>query len=160
VIGVYSSHPTAPLSLSARVQTFSEQAFYELDEKRLAFRVPAMRQSAYLLPKETAYLAMAATLPPPSDPYWQKRYSKKGRLIPEEHYQGWKKQIFQAAGTPKTAAEIKQAVNIPEAALKPVLNRMAFERYLLRVGAKSLRSNIISYVSTKARAKEFNGGRE
>ncbi len=90
VIGVYSSHPTAALSLFARMGVFDEQAFLQLDEHKLAMRVPAMRESVYWVPKETAHLVMSATLPLPDDVYWEKRYSQKGRDIPPEMYEEWK----------------------------------------------------------------------
>jgi len=96
IIGVYSAHPTAPLSLHARVMSFSEHEFYVLDDSRMVYRVPAMRESVYMVPRETAHLAMSATLHPPSDPYWHKRYSQKGRVIPEEKYAGWKKAVIHA----------------------------------------------------------------
>jgi len=153
IIGVYSSHPSAPLSLRARVRTFSEQAFYNLDNNKLAFRVPAMRLSAYMLSSENANLVFAATIPSASDPVWEKRYSQKGRVIPKENYNDWKKQVLKLTAKSLTAKEIKIVSSIPDEKIKMVLNRMAFEGSLLRIGAKSLRSNIISYVSTKAWAK-------
>lgn len=153
IIGVYSSHPSAPLSLRARIRTFSEQAFYNLDKNKLAYRVPAMRFSAYMLSRENANLVFAATIPSASDPVWEKRYSQKGRVIPKENYSAWKKQVLKLTTKPLTAKEIKNASDIPDEKIKMVLNRMAFEGSLLRVGAKNLRSNIISYVSTKAWAK-------
>ena len=73
---------------------------------------------------------------------------KKGRDIPQEMYEGWKTAVLQFTTTPKTAAEIKNAGVMPPEKTKLVLNRMAFEGHLLRIGAKSLRSNIISYVAT------------
>ncbi|MCG8604603.1 winged helix DNA-binding domain-containing protein [bacterium] len=154
VIGVYSSHPSGPLSLYARLDSFSEQMFYDLDEQRLAFRVPAMRLSAYFLPRETAPLVVAATFPPPSDPFWEKRYSQKNRNMPEHEFEVWKREILQFAREPVTAAKVKQATSVPDEITKIVLNRMAFEGHLLRVGAKSLRSNIISYVVTRVWADE------
>ncbi|HUV07133.1 MAG TPA: crosslink repair DNA glycosylase YcaQ family protein [Spirochaetia bacterium] len=153
IIGVYSSHPSAPLSLYARVESFSEQAFYLLDGKRLAFRIPAMRLSVYMIPADTARFVLAATVPPASDPTWEKRYSQKGRFLANEDYKRWKAAILERAGEPLTAKEIREATGIPDAAVKLVLNRMAFEGSLLRVGARNLRSNIISYVSTEAWAK-------
>ncbi len=153
IIGVYSSHPSAPLSLRARVRTFSEQAFYNLDNNKLALRVPAMRLSAYMLSRETTDLVFSATIPSASDPVWEKRYSQKGRVIPKENYNDWKKQVLKLTTKPLTAKEIKIVSSIPDEKIKMVLNRMAFEGSLLRIGAKSLRSNIISYVSTKAWAK-------
>ncbi len=70
VIGVYSSHPTGPLSLHARVQSFNEKEFYNLDEHQLALRIPAMRLSIHIIPKETAHTVFAVTIPPASDPVW------------------------------------------------------------------------------------------
>ncbi len=150
IVGVYSAHPSAPLSLYARLNSFAEQTFYSLDDDKLALRVPAMRQSVYCLPPDTAHRIMAATVPPRADPSWQKRYGQKGRYISPEHYQGYIDTLLGLLATPMTATEIKKVVDIPAEMLKPVLNRMAFERYLVRVGAKSLRSNIISYVATEA----------
>ena len=158
IIGVYSSHPTAPLALYARVRSFTEPAFYKLDENALALRVPAMRLSVYMLPKETARMVMNAVVPSASDPIWEKRYSQKGRAIPKEHYSNWKKKILQLANKPLTASEIKEAAGIPDETIKPALNRMAYEGDLLRVGVKNLRSNIISYVSARSWAGKSAGG--
>ena len=94
IIGVYSAHPSAPLSLCARLQSFNQQDFYNLDMQRKVLRVPAMRESVFLLPKENAFKIMSATIPAPSNPYWQKRYSIKGRIIPPGKYSEWKEQIF------------------------------------------------------------------
>ena len=154
IVGVYSSHPSGPLALFARVRSFSEKAFCRVDEERSAVRVPAMRQSVYMLPTETARLAVAATIPPPDDPYWQRRFSKKNRAMPEGTYKLWRTQILSRAKRPLSAARLKEAVDIPDPGLKSVLNRMAFEGSLLRVGAAGLRSNSISYVATKSWAKE------
>ncbi len=150
VIGVYSAHPTASLSLFTRSKQFCEKEFYRLEKSRFSVRIPAMRQSAYLLPAESAALIRAAVLPPPEDPYWEKRYSQKGRLIPEEKYPEWKEQILAFAHNPKSAIEIKQKTGIPEVSMKPMLNRLAFEGSLLRIGAENLRSNLINYVSTQS----------
>ncbi len=150
VVAVYSSHPSGPLSLFARVRSFSAQRFRKLEQDRLALRVPAMRESVYLVPTETARSAVAATLPSPDDPYWQKRYSHKGRAIPEDKYSEWREQILKLATRPLGVAELN--VCIPN--IKPVLNRMAFEGSLLRVGAEGLRSNAIRYVATRSWAPE------
>lgn len=149
VIGVYSAHPSTPLSLAARLVAFDENDLYRLDEQRLALRIPAMRLSVYMVPRETAHLVFEATIPPASDPSWEKRYSGKGRGVPTEKYPAWRETILHVAGTPLTAAEIREKTDIPDELLKPILNRMAFERRLLRVGARSLRSNIIRYVATE-----------
>ena len=56
-------------------------------------------------------------------------------------------QVLKIASKPLTTK--KNILDIPDNIMKPVLNRMAYEDSLLRVGAQSLRSNIINYVSTK-----------
>lgn len=93
ILGVYSAHPTAALSLYARTNNFDEQAFYNIDENQIAFRVPSMRQSVYWLPKDDAPMIMAATLDAADSPAWEKRYSQSGRDIPPESYQGWANSI-------------------------------------------------------------------
>jgi hypothetical protein len=150
IIGVYSNHPTAPLSLHARVKSMSAENFFHLDNKKKGLRIPAMRHSVYLLAAESALRIKAATVPPASDPFWEKRYSQKGRSIPREHYIKWKEQVIKLTDSPLLAKEIKERSGIPDEMVKVVLNRMAFEGHLLRVGAKSLRSNIISYVASGA----------
>src|SRR5437868_4318347 len=56
VIGVYSTHPTAPLALLARCADLTPGAFTALEQRRHAVRLPAMRGSGFLLPRETAHL--------------------------------------------------------------------------------------------------------
>ena len=150
VVGVYSSHPSGPLSLRARARTFSAAAFHRLDEKRQALRVPAMRQSVYLLPAATARLAAGATILPPEDPSWKKRWAARGRSLPAAQYPRWREQVLKCARRPLSAAAIKEEVGIPDLSVKTVLNRMAFEGVLLRVGDGGLRSNTLTYVATRS----------
>jgi hypothetical protein len=150
VIAVYSAHPSAPLSLLARLPVFTQQEFFDLDKKRQAYRMPAMRLTIHLIPSDTAPTIFAATVPPASDPVWQKRYSQKNRYIPPENYQNWQKLILRITDKPRKSTEIRKSVHIPDASIKLVLNRMAFEGKLLRIGAPGLRSNMIQYVSTRS----------
>ena len=57
VVGVYSSHPSAPLSLRARA--FDHEALRRLDAERRALRLRAMRGSIHLLPRASAHPAFA-----------------------------------------------------------------------------------------------------
>ncbi|UCF96617.1 MAG: winged helix DNA-binding domain-containing protein [Spirochaetaceae bacterium] len=150
IIGVYSSHPSGPLSLFARVPSLTAEEFLELEKQKRIYRIPAMRLSAYLLPRETAATVFSATIPPASDPVWEKRYTQKGRRVPPENYQHWRQEVLTASGSPRTAAEIRDAVGVPEDVIKPLLNRLAFEGVILRIGADSVRSNSLRYVSTAA----------
>lgn len=73
VVAVYSAHPTGPLSLQARAASFDAVAFRRLDEERVALRVPAMRGSIHLLPRETAHLAFRVTAFPAERQGWRLR---------------------------------------------------------------------------------------
>lgn len=152
IIGVYSAHPSGPLSLLARISGFTPADFHALDQHKLAYRIPVMRESAYLISHEQASQVFSATIPPETDPYWQKRYSQSGRLIPADNYASWKQSILQAIATEPLPIDAVQKAcpQIPADIMKPLLNRMAYEGYLLRVGASGLRSNSIMYVSAAA----------
>ncbi len=150
IVGVYSWHPSGPLSLLARVKGFKTSDFYNLDAQKLAYRVPAMRLSNYMLPAETTFKIMSAVVPLPNDPTWEKRYSNPARIVPQEEYSEWKETILKLTIKPLEASDIRKFTVIPDQSLKPLLNRMAFEGELLRVGSQSLRSNIIKYISTKS----------
>ena len=150
VVAVYSSQPSAPLSLFARAKFFNEREYQQLDADRMAYRIPAMRESVHLLPAETAHLVSTAVLPLPDDPYWEKRYSHQQRKIPPNEYPGWRSAVNDALHEPRTVDEIKKMHVLPDEVVKFILNRMAFEGDVLRIGAESLRSNIISYVAKAA----------
>jgi hypothetical protein len=156
LVGVYSAHPSGPLSLYARVKDFQAEDFYALDTNQLAFRMPSMRTSVYQLPAADAPKIFAATIEPASSGVWEKRYSQDGRKIPVEHYEDWKEDLLKCTQKPLTVKELKQVTIVPDDKLKFVLNRMAFEGFILRVGAHSLRSNIISYVAAEAWGGQFD----
>lgn len=146
VIGVYSAHPSGPLSLWARVQYFDSQAFANLDQQQQAVRVPAMRLSNHQIPAESAPYIVAATLPPKNSDVWEKRYAQRG--LANSDYQIWKKEILALATTPQTTKELKVQISFEGDQLKFVLNRLSFEGDLLRIGNQSLRANTIAYVAT------------
>lgn len=145
VIGVYSAHPSGPLSLWARVQQFSSQDFTNLDQQQLAVRLPAMRLSNHQLPAQTAPYVIAATLPSKDSDVWEKRYTQRG--LANDDYQVWKQEVLELASTPQTAKELKTQISFDGDQLKFVLNRLSFEGDLLRIGNQSLRSNTIAYVA-------------
>ncbi|MEO1450304.1 MAG: crosslink repair DNA glycosylase YcaQ family protein [Bacteroidota bacterium] len=150
VIGVYSAHPSGPLSLWARMPGFQYADLQELEAKKQVVRVPAMRESVHILPTQTAHRIMGATLAPGDDPGWAARYSEPGRDIPVDTYPNWDTDLLAACSEPLAVKDLKPTGVLPADKLKFALNRLGFERRILRVGAKGPRSNIISYVSTKA----------
>ena len=149
VVGVYSSHPSAPLSLRARARLFDHEAFRRLDADRRALRLPAMRGSIHLLPREMAHLAFGAAPEPPSGLRQRLRYFG----IPEERYPALREAVLAAAIEPMTARELGRELRERtghEGSPTPVLSGLAREGVLLRVGAEGPRSNVLRYVATRA----------
>jgi hypothetical protein len=64
VVAVYSTHPTAPMSLLARCQRLTPTDFLALEERREAIRLPAMRSSGFLMPTDSAARIFSATRQP------------------------------------------------------------------------------------------------
>jgi hypothetical protein len=148
VVGVYSSHPSAPLSLRARARDFDHESFRRLDAGRRALRLPAMRGSIHLLPRASAHLAFRAVPEPPSGLRQRLRYSG----IPEERYAGLREAVLAAATEPMTARELGRHLREKagyDGSPTPVLSGMAREGVLLRVGAEGPRSNALRYVAAR-----------
>jgi hypothetical protein len=141
VIAVYSSHPSAPLSLHARAKTMDAKAFHRLD----GLRLPAMRMSIHLLPRATAHLAFHATPAPPAD---RKKRMKHFKFT-EERYAELRGQILKAATEPLTLPELREAVGAQPEELKGISAQMTRDAELVRVGAKGLRSNELRYVAVE-----------
>lgn len=139
VVGVYSAHPSAPLSLHARAAKFDGSAFRRLD----ALRLPAMRQSIHLLPRTTAHLAFHAVPAPASDRPKRFRYFK----LSDERYEQLRPQLLEAAAAPRTQEELREATGLDAKELKGVSAQLTRDGELVRVSAgKSLRSNELRYV--------------
>jgi hypothetical protein len=131
---VYSSHPSAPLSLHARAREFD---FAAVD----GLRLPAMRSSIHLLPRETAHLPFRAVKLPPAAEASRMRYFE---LTPER-FAELRERTLAVADEPRTAAELKRLVGGGEE-VRYVVGAMAREGLLVRVGADGLRSNALRYV--------------
>jgi hypothetical protein len=141
VIAVYSSHPSAPLSLHARAKTMDAKAFHRLD----VLRVPAMRMSIHLVPRATAHLAFHATPAPPADRKKRMRHFK----LTEQRYETLRGQILKVATEPLTLPELRGAVGAEPEELKGVSAQMTRDAELVRVGAKGLRSNELRYLAVQ-----------
>jgi hypothetical protein len=134
IVGVYSSHPSAPLSLWARAQEFD---FASVD----GLRLPAMRGSIHLLPRETAHLAFRAFAPTPSVEASRMKYFK---LTPER-YAEMRAKVLEAADEPRSSAELKKLAGAGDE-IRYVLGAMGREGVIVRVGAEGLRSNALKWV--------------
>ncbi len=148
-MGVYSSHPSAPLSLRARARSFDAETFRRLDAERRALRLPAMRGSIHLLPRASAHLAFRAVPEPPSGLKQRLRYFG----IPEERYALLREAVLAVATEPMTARELGRELRERtgyDGSPTPVLAGMAREGVLLRVGAEGLGSNALRYVAARS----------
>jgi hypothetical protein len=141
VIGVYSAHPSAPLSLHARAAKLDAAAFRRL----AAVRLPAMRQSIHLLPRKTAHLAFRATPAPASDRAKRFRYFK----LTDGRYEELRRQLLKAAREPRTQEELREATGAGAQELKGASAQMTRDGELVRVAVGGLRSNELRYVAAE-----------
>lgn len=144
VVAVYSSHPTAPLSLMGRCEGFTARDFIEMEERREVVRLPAMRQSIFLLPAETAPRVFAATRPPLEKHAWRLRYAGMNW----DEYERLKRRVLGHAQEPISPRDLRKVLGI-EGSLMTAVRVMTYEGGLLRLGA-SLRTDNPRYVATEA----------
>jgi len=150
VSGTYSSHPTALLSLAARVPGFDLTAYRGIDETRCGVRVPAMRRSKYLLATELAATYLSATRVPLEQHHW--RLVEAG--VPPAEYLRWRDRVLEALQVPLTARAVRRALlargaDVPHG-LPKLLATMTYDGSLLRTGGRSTLGDQVEYVATAA----------
>jgi hypothetical protein len=143
-VAVYSSHPTAPLSLLARCRTLSTEDYLRLDAERAAVRLPAMRGSVFLMPVETAPMILSATCTPIEKLSGRLEYGD----FSWADYEAIKPRVLEAAVEPLSAKELHEAIPV-EGKLMVAVRVMSYEGLMLRVGT-SPRSDSWKYVATEA----------
>jgi hypothetical protein len=143
VVGVYSTHPTAPLSLLARSRAFEPSALHTLEQARRVLRVQAMRGSGFLVPAENAARIFSATRAPSA------RLERRLRVdgVDMDTYRRLTPRVLAAAVTPLLPREVRRAVGEDAAVL--VSRILSWEGRILRIGAH-LRVAQLRYVSTAA----------
>ena len=144
VVGVYSAHPTAPLSLLARCEPFDADAYRAMH----AVRLPAMRGAIHLLAQESAHLAFRATQRSADDEEWSG--------LTADEYAELRGALLAAATEPTTARELRAATGAA-GTLAPVLNALTREGVLVRLGAHGLRSNELFYVAATVDDADADG---
>jgi hypothetical protein len=141
VVAVYSSQPTAPLSLLARTSALDADRFMELERAREAIRLPAMRGSVFLMPSTSASFLLSATRTP--------RKQLQGRLeyggFTWDDYERVKVKFLECAVTPKTTDELNELIPV-DGKLMVAIRLLSYEGLALRV-AESLRGDSFRYVS-------------
>ena len=144
VVAVYSSHPTAPLTLAARTTSLDAGTFLALEQQRLAVRMPAMRGSIFLVPAESAARIFAAT----SEPIEKRARNLEYAGLTLNEYTALKPSLLEILAEPRTPEDLAAAVP-SDARLTVAVRTMAREGLVLRVNAR-LRTDALRYVATEA----------
>lgn len=144
VVAVYSSHPSAPLSLLCRTRGFGAGWIGEAEARRAVVRLAGPRGSIHLMPADTAPRIHAAVRLPPEKFAGNLAYAK----IERAEYDALKRRMPEILRAPMTPAEAQEAFGMG-ANLMTALRVMAYEGLVLRLGG-SLRTDVLRYVSTEA----------
>jgi Winged helix DNA-binding domain len=144
VIAVYSSHPSAPLSLLARTRGFGAEWLGDAEARREVVRLSGPRGSIHLMPADTAPRIFATVRLPLEKFAGNLKYAK----IERAEYDDLKRRMPEILREPMTPAEAQQAFGMG-ATLMTALRVMAYEGLVLRLGG-SLRTDVLRYVSTEA----------
>jgi hypothetical protein len=143
IVGVYGANPHGALSLLARVPRVMPGMVDGAIDSRTALRLPAMRRALWMLHTETAHLAFRAL-----DQLELVLPLLRRQGITDDEYARLEHEILLAAGFPKTAAEIRDAIKQPPEKLGPVLHALAAEGKLLYLREKPP-SNAFTYAATR-----------
>ena len=144
VVAVYSSHPSAPLSLLCRSRAFTPEWLGQAEERRQVVRLMGPRGSIHLMPADTAPRIFAAVRLPVEKFAGNLAYAR----ITADEYDALKRRMPALLRKPMTPAEAQEAFGMG-ANLMTALRVMAYEGLVLRLGG-SLRTDVLRYVSTEA----------
>jgi hypothetical protein len=144
VVGVYSTHPTAPLALLARSPTLTPPQFQTLEQQRDAIRIVGMRGSAFLVPTDTAARIFSTTRMPAE----QLGTVLRARGLDLESFARLTPRVLDCCQEPVTPAQLRSCAASSEDVYM-VARVLARQGRVLRVGA-SLRTDQLKYVGTAA----------
>ena len=148
IVVAYSSHPSAPLTLLARVPGLTPDAFAVLEERRDVVRIPAVRLAISLVPTDIAPRVFAATRQP------VEKFARNldwAKIAPAD-YAALKRRALEIAREPIGAKDLQAALaagDTADAKLMTAVRVMAYEGVVLRLGG-GLRSDSLRYVATDA----------
>lgn len=144
VVAVYSSHPSAPLSLLCRTRSFAASWLGEAEAARRVVRLMGPRGSIHLMPADTVARIFAVVRLPVEKFAGNLAYAK----IERDQYDALKRRMPDVLREPMTPAEAQAAFGMG-ANLMTALRVMSYEGLVLRLGG-SLRTDVLRYVSTEA----------
>jgi hypothetical protein len=146
VVGVYATHPTAPLALRARCRSFTPAAYRRLDRDGKALRLPCMRQTVFLVSRKKAARVFTAVRPSAAH---AARALKRQKISPQT-YKKLTETIIRAAREPVSSSELGAEVGIKGEKLTAVVRCLRYEGRLVNIAGDSLLSSPHTYVATKA----------
>ncbi len=148
VPGVYSAHPSAPLSIAARVPGLTRESFAALETSRHAVRVVGMRGSGFLAPLDLADDMVAAFRQDPASQPGQLR----ARGLDEATYADLRPRVLEAAREPITPTGLRRALGAADDDERQyfTVRLLAREGLILRVGTGRVRTDDLRWVATDA----------
>jgi hypothetical protein len=144
VVAVYSAHPTAPLALAARAPRMTAGEFRDLDLRRDALRIPGMRGSLFLAPRDCAGRVFA---PFSVGSVRVATRLRRGRMT-EDEYARAAERVVAAATRPMLPRELQEAAGVKGEQMSLLLRTIRWEGRLLAVAEGSLRVATLRYVAT------------
>lgn len=136
VLFVYSSHPSAPLALSARAQRMTAADFRALP----VLRTHAVRGSVHLMPPDAGARAFRALPATPAE------HAARMRTfgLTEERFQELRTLVLEIE-EPLSRPELAKRLDVTTQEATAVTASMARQGDVVRVGAPGLRSNTLKY---------------
>ena len=150
VVAVYATHPTAPLALRARTRSLSAVAYRRLDRDRKALRIPGMRGTIFLVPRDSAARVFTAVRPPAA----RVLRALKRHDFSARDYERFAGRILAAAREPSPPERLQDAAGIKGASLGTVLRCLRYEGRLLALAGNSLNMSGHRYVAVSAWAPD------
>jgi hypothetical protein len=150
VVGVYSTHPTAPLALWVRTRSFSAATYRQLDRDRRGLRVPGMRRTIFLVPRRDAARIFTAVRASPA--HALRPLQRDG--LSRQDYECHSERILSAAREPRPKRALEDATGLDGPRLGTVLRCLRYEGRLLTLAGGSLLMSPHRYVATSAWAPE------
>jgi len=144
VVAVYSTHPTAPLTLLSRMASLEPAAYRDLEQQRQAVRIVGMRGSAFLVPTDFAAALFSATRSSTDRLQGRLTYAN----LDFETYERLVPAVLECCSTPLTPSELRACLPVADDVYM-VARILARQGRIIRVGA-SLRTDQLRYVATTA----------
>lgn len=146
MVAVYSTHPTAPLALCARTRSFTAAAYRRIDRDRAALRIPGMRRTIFLVPRENAARVFTSVRPSRAHAF----SSLRQHGLSTRDYERLAARILAVAETPRSTRDLEEAARIKGQELGAVLRSLRYEGRLLVLSGESLLGSPHRYVATSS----------